>query len=399
MEKFSLSLRKVPLVVLCFSLLTSVSFAKEQDPIKIGFFAPITGAVALAGNMAKDGAIFAVEEINAKGGINGRKVKLVMYDDRLNKMEAVSVAYRLTERDKVVAVLNGSYSGPSMAAAPIYNEKRIPVVTAYASAFEIVKDKPFIFRWGTLADVQGAIGADYAMRVLKPKKIVVLKQDDEYGRGIARGLVETLKTLGGNIIYEKFYPTNEKEFRPILTTLKPLDPDLVFATGYGITLTSVARQGTEAGIFPKAQFIGFCNMQEIVWFNTVEEAGEGKIGILEFITGIDRPKMNDFLKRWEDRYGTDIVAHEGGLTYDAAKMLFDAIRRGGTDPEAIRKALLETKNFEDTHGNLVSYTPMREMFRPMAIGKYDSKKRIFHLNEWADNPKIIDPAPWEKFYK
>jgi branched-chain amino acid transport system substrate-binding protein len=383
---------------LCSFVLTAACYGKEQEPIKIGFFAPISGPVALAGNMARDGATFAVDEINAKGGINGRKVKLVIYDDRLNKMEAVSVAYRLTERDKVVAVINGSYSGPSMAAAPIYNEKKIPVVTSYASAFEIVKDKPFVFRWGTLADVQGAIGADYAMKDLKPKKIVVLKQDDEYGRGIARGLVETLKKLGGNIVFEKFYSTNEKEFTPVLTAIKPLEPDIVFATGYGITLTSIAREGTEAGIFPKAQFIGFCNMQEMVWFNTVGDAGEGKIGILEFISGIDTPRMKDFLKRWEERHGSRIVAHEAGLTYDAAKFMFDAIRRAGTEPEAIRKALLATKNFEDTHGNMVSCTPMREMFRPMAIGKYDSKEQVYHLIKWANDPKLIDPTPWAKFY-
>ena len=391
--------RNMCLVVLCFFVFMGVSHAGSQEPIKIGFFAPITGPVSLAGNMAKDGAIFAVEEINRKGGINGRKVKLVIYDDRLRKMEAVSIAYRLTERDKVVAVIGGSYSGPSMAAAPIFNEKKIPMLVAYASAFEIVKDKPYVFRWGTLADIQGSLGAEFSMRVLKPKRIAVLKQDNEFGRGISRGLLEKFKELGGNVVYEKFHDFREKEFRPFLTAIKAADVDLVWGTGYGTPLTQIARQGTEMGIFPKANFVGPCNMQEMVWFNTVGEAGEGKIGILEFITGIDVPKMQDFLKRWQERYGTNIVGHEGGLTYDAALMLFDAIRRGGTNPDAIRKALLETKNYEDTHGNLISYTPMREVFRPMAVGRYNSKERIYNLIEWADNPKLIDPAPWAKFYK
>ncbi len=394
--------KKLMVVWLGVFLIIGITFqdsVAKNDPIRIGFFGPLTGRLSGLGVDARLGAEFATRQINEAGGINGRKVKLYIYDDRADRKEAVSVARKMIELDKVVAIIGGSLSLTSIAAAPVVNSKKIPMVVAYSNAVGVVKGKEYIFRWASVADVQGWVMAHHAVQNRGYKTFALFIQDEEYGRGIGNGMVKGLEHLAGKIVYKKFFSPGEKEFRSYLTAAKDLKPDAVFISGFGPSLAAVAIQGYDLGLFPKAQLYGGCDMTEMDWFNSVGKKGNGAIGTLEFIRGIDNPITNKFVKSWAAEFGTQIVSHEAGLTYDAARLLFDAIKRGGATSEGIRKALSETKKFKNLSGSTVRYTDIREPILPIAIGEYDDGEKIFNLLEFADALSLIDPRPWYQYYK
>src|SRR5512139_3442826 len=172
---------------LVFSILFLFLSAYGQD-IPIGFFAPITGPAAADAASAKHGVELGLKEVNDGGGINGKKVNLIIYDDRLNPQEAVAIANKLIEKDKVVGVASGAYSGPTRVAAPIFQKAGMPMVAGYAVHPDVTWDpkekKPndFIFRQGFLTEVEGAAADEFAVKNLKAKKMSIIAMDNDFGR-------------------------------------------------------------------------------------------------------------------------------------------------------------------------------------------------------------------------
>jgi branched-chain amino acid transport system substrate-binding protein len=373
--------------------------ASAQGPIKLGFFGPLTGRLSALGVEARRGAEFAIREFNEVGGLGGRKVELVLYDDRGDRKEAVSVVRKLIESDNVVAIDNGSLSLTSIAAAPVVNEAKIPMVIAYANAVGAVKGHDYAFRWCSVADVQGWVMAHHAIKKKTFKTFAMFVQEEEYGRGIANGAERGIEKLGGKIAYKKLFSPGEKEFRAFLTEVKALNVDALFASAFSSSLTALCRQGWDLGVFPKAQFYGSCTMTEIDWFEGIGAAGEGAIGVLEFIQTAPDPATAAFVQRWQKTYNTNIVSHQAGLTYDATRLLLDAMKRGGLTPAGIHKALRETKDFKNLSGVNVSFTELREPLLPLAIGQWDGQLKNFKLLEFVTDPALIDPRPWYQYYK
>jgi branched-chain amino acid transport system substrate-binding protein len=381
----------------CAALLAAGS-AGAADNIKIGFFGPLSGNFAALGIDAKKGADLAVQEINAAGGIKGKKIELVSYDDRGNRAEAVSVARKMIEQDKVVAIVGGSLSLTSIAAAPVISAAKVPMVVAYSNAVGVVKGNEYVYRWASVADVQGWVIVHDAVK-RGYKTFALFMQDEEYGRGIINGAEKALEKLGGKVVYKKAFAPSEREFRSFLTEVKNLNVDAVIASGFGPGLTAIGRQGGELGVFPKAQLYVGCDLNEIDWYTGIGQYGDGTIGALEFLVPTDHPFTIAFHKRWKEVYKTPIVTHEAGLAYDAARLLFDAIKRGGENPEGIRKALSETKSFMNVSGVNVSYTELREPMLPIALGRWDSKVKDIVLVRIVSEPALIDPRPWYQYYK
>jgi branched-chain amino acid transport system substrate-binding protein len=386
-------------ILVASGVFLSAPFAIAQDTIKIGFFGPTTERFAALGLDAKKGADLAIKLANEAGGINGRKIELVAYDDRGNRTEAVAVARKLIEQDKVLAIVSGSLSLTSIAAAPIISESKVPMVAAYSNAVGVVKGNENIFRWASVADVQGWIMGHHAIQERHYKKFALLMQDEEYGRGIINGAEKALEKLGGQVVYKKAFPPSEHEFRAIMTEIKALDVDAVLMSGFGPVLTAAGRQGYELGVFPKAQFYVGCDLNEIDWFRGIGEYGDGTLGTLEFITPTDKKITKDFMAAYTKEYNETIITHEAGLTYDAVRLIIDAIKRGGPDRAKISKALAETKSFTNLSGVNVSFTELREPMLPIALGQWDKASKTIKLVKFVDDPALIDPRPWYQYYK
>lgn len=359
--------------------------AAAQDAIKIGFFAPLTGFAAADGASAKHSAEIAVEEINAAGGIKGRKVELVVYDDRHDSKEAVALATKLVEKDGVVGVVSGSYSMPSRVTAPIFAKAGLPLTVAYAVHPDVTKAGPCVFRNGFLGQVEGAAGAESAVKLLKAKRIAVLTIKNDFGLVAGAAFIERARKLGAEIVSEQQYPLGEKEFGPYLTKLKDQPIDLIYHTSYYNEGSLIARKARELGI--KALLEGTEGIDSPKYLELAGAAAEGTTFTTNLNRDDPRAEVQGFLRKYAAKAGTgaDMV---GASAYDAVKILARGIEVGGTDPKAICGALQNLRDYPAITGKISKFTK-GEVTKPVQIQIVrDGKIRSFGV---IDTPEVITP--------
>jgi branched-chain amino acid transport system substrate-binding protein len=375
--------------IFIFSMVTSVG---AQDTIKIGFFAPITGPAAADGMSAKHAVDLAVKDINDAGGIKGKKVELIAYDDRLKAEEAIAIANKLIEKDKVVGVASGSYSGPTRVAAPIFQKAGMPMVAGYAVHPDVTWDSKtkkvndYMFRNGFLGEIEGAAAAEFAVKDLKAKKISIIFMDNDFGRAISAGFAARAEKLGASILTKQMYKfPGEKDFRPFLTLIKDGNPEVIFAAGYYNEAASIVRQAAELGI--KAQILGEEGFDSPKFIELAGAAAEGVIIATNLDRDDPRPLVQNFLKNFKGAYNED-ADMVGASSYDAFMILVDAIKKAGTDPKAIQKALLETKDYNGLTGKISRFV-QGEVVKPVQIQVVKGGK--FQRRGVIDNPEVITP--------
>jgi branched-chain amino acid transport system substrate-binding protein len=352
-----------------------------QETIKIGFFAPITGPAAADGASATHAVELAVKEVNAAGGIKGKKVELIKYDDRLNPQEAVAIANKLIERDQVVGVASGSYSGPTRVTAPIFAKAGIPMVAGYAVHPDVTKSGESNFRQGFLGEVEGKAAGEYAVKSLKSKSPAVIYMDNDFGREISAGFSKQAEKLGAKVVASQVYKfPGEKDFRPYLTRIKDAKPDLIFAAGYYNEAALIVRQAKELGI--TVQILGEEGFDSPKF---IELAGKDSEGVI-IATNLDRddprPVVQNFLKNYRQTHNTD-ADMVGASSYDAFMILVKAIEKAGTDRKAIVNALKETKDYDGLTGKLSRFVK-GESVKPVQF-------QIVKDGKWRRHGVISDP--------
>ena len=359
--------------------------AAAQETIKIGFFAPLTGPAASDGASTKHSAEIAVEELNAAGGVKGRKVELVVYDDRLTPSEAVAVANKLVEKDQVVGVVSGSYSGPSRVAAPIFAKAGLPYVAAYAVHPDVTKAGPCVFRNGYLGQVEGWAAAESAVKLQKAKKIAVLTIDNDFGRVTSTAFIERARKLGAEIHSEQVFKFGEKEFGPYLTKLQGQSIDLIFHTSYYNEGAQIVRKAKELGITARQEATE--GIDSGIFLQLAGPAAEG----VTFTTNLNRddprPEVQSYLKKYQAKTGSpaDMV---GASAYDAVKILARGIEQAGTEAKAICAALTNLRDYPAVTGKISRFVK-GEVTKPVQIQIIkDGKVRHFAT---IDNPEVITP--------
>lgn len=377
--------------IFIFSILFLNLSAYGQD-MPIGFFAPITGPAAADGASAKNAVELGLKEVNDAGGIKGKKINLIIYDDRLNPQEAVAIANKLIERDKVVGVVSGSYSGPTRVTAPIFQKAGIPMVAGYAVHPDVTWDpkekKPndFCFRNGFLGEIEGAAAAEFAVKNLKAKKISLIFMDNDFGRAISSGFAERAEKLGATVLTKQMYKfPGEKDFRPYLTRIKEGNPDVIFAAGYYNEAASIARQAKELGV--TSQILGEEGFDSPKFLEIAGPAAEGVIIATNLDRDDPRPLVQNFLKNYRKAYNED-ADMVGASSYDAFMILVNAIRKAGTDPKRIQKTLLETRDYNGLTGKISRFV-QGEVVKPVQIQVVKGGK--FHRLGVVDNPEVITP--------
>jgi branched-chain amino acid transport system substrate-binding protein len=173
----------------------------------------------------------------------------------------------------------------------------------------------------------------------------------------------------------------------------------VIMSGFSPSLTSAARTGYELEVFPKAQFYIGCSATEIDWYNGIGSYGQGTIAALEFLAPTNHPFTEQFVADYIKATGEKVVSHQAGLAYDATRLVFDAIKRGGTTANGIWQALGETKSFVNLSGIEVKYTELREPMLPIALSSWDAPSQQYNLVKFEQEAALIDPRPWYKYYK
>ncbi|MFQ6058797.1 MAG: ABC transporter substrate-binding protein [Anaerolineae bacterium] len=362
---------------------------KGPEVYKIGIFSPTTGFAAADGTSALHAAQLAVKFINEAGGVRGKKLELVHYDDAAKPDQAVSVAHKLIEQDKVIAGISGSYSGATRAAAGVFQEAGIPMISAYAVHPDITKTGDKIFRVGVLGTVEGRVGGALVVEKLGAKRIAILTIDNDFGRALTEGFKSYLEGKDVEIVFEDKYPLGETEFKAVLQRIKEANPDALFASAYYKEAASLVRQAKEVGL--KAQIVGQEGYDSPKFLELAGDAAEGVIIVTDLNRDDEREIAQKFLTEYEKEYGlpADMV---GASAFDAVQILAWAIEKGGPTTEGIIKALKELKDFDKAlTGPILRYTEGREAVRP--VGSQIVKGGAFHFFAKFEDPALVTP-PW-----
>lgn len=366
-------------------LASSLAACEPDNPneIKVGAYFSLSGADSTFGSDAREGIELAVEETNAAGGVRGKRIRVIFEDDKSTTYESVQKVRQLIDRNKVVAILGEVASSRTLAAGLIANTSHVPMVTPSSTAVEVTKKREWVFRACFTDDQQGKAAARFIKNDLKGDKIAIFfAAQDSYSSGLARSFRDEIKKLGAHVVFDKGYQKGETSYRTYLSELKAAEPDYIFVPNYYNEMVLIARQAKELGI-PGTKFVGGDGWDST---NLVEGAGaelEGAHFTNAYAPGVPWENSKRFVSAFEAKHHRE----PGAITaqgYDAALMLFDAIKRSkdGT-PATIRDALAETKDFEGATG-ATTMDKEHNANKPVVVVKITDKKFRFATQIMAE---------------
>jgi branched-chain amino acid transport system substrate-binding protein len=351
-------------------LLTFVVLAlalRAQDTIKIGEYASLTGKEASFGQQSHKGLTLAIEELNAAGGVLGKKLELITEDNQTKPGESATAVKKLISRDKVVALIGEVASGRSLEAAPIAQAAKIPMIAPAATNPKVTQTGNYIFRVCFIDPFQGTVMAKFAQTDLKAKKVAVLSSvSNAYSVGLAKFFKETFTANGGIIVSEKNFSEGDKDFRAQLTAVKAAGADAVFVPSYYTEAALIARQARDLGL--NVPFFGGDGWVADQLLEIGGEALNGCYYSTHFSPENQDPVVQAFVKKFKARWGANENPDAfAALGYDAAYVLVDAIKRAGsTEGPKLRNALAATKNFSGVTG-VTNIDANRDASKPAAI--------------------------------
>lgn len=324
--------------------------AADQNVVKVGVFLPLTGDNAAGGELELRGIKLA-NQLHPE--VLGKKVELVVADNKSDKAEAASVAARLIEKDKV-SVLVGSYgSSLSMAAGNIVKENKVPAVGTSCTNPQVTANNDYYFRACFIDPFQGKVMAEYAHQNGFKKVAIVQEVSNDYSVGLAKFFREEFVKLTGDensIVDVANYQTGDKDFTAILTNIKALNPDAVFAPGNFTESALLVKQARQLGI--DAQFMGGDTWETQEFIDVGGKDVEG----VALSTAFDREKAStEEAKKFLDAYTKEYNGEPSALTamaYDAYLIAISGIEKAGTatDTVKIRDAIAATKDLECVTG-------------------------------------------------
>jgi branched-chain amino acid transport system substrate-binding protein len=295
--------------------------------------------------------LMATAETNAEGGIDGRKVRILLEDDQSKPEEAATVVTKLLTRSKVVALIGEASSSRSLAAAPIAQSSGIPMVSPSSTNTQVTAVGDYIFRVCFIDPFQGAVMARFAASTLKVQKVAILYDlRNDYSVGLRQVFTATFKERGGTIVAEQSYSEGDSDFRAQLTQLKSAQPEAIYVPGYYTEVGIIARQARELGI--TVPLLGGDGWDSPKLVEIGGKAIEGSYLSNHYSVDDPSPRIRQFVQAYRARY--DAVPDSlSALGYDAARLVFDAIRRAGsTDGAKIRDALAATREFQGVTGRI-----------------------------------------------
>ncbi len=217
--------------------------------IKVGEYASLTGKEATFGQMSHHGTELAIQEVNAAGGVLGKKIELVYEDDQSKAGEPATVVKKLISRDGAIAVLGEVASSRSMEAAPICQQNKIPMISPSSTNVKLTEMGDYIFRVCFTDEFQGKLLSNFAKRTLKAGKVAIMTDvKSDYSVGLSRDFKTPFTAAGGTIVAEQTYNGGDKDFKGQLTAIKAANPDAIIVTGYYTDVGLIVKQAKQLGI-------------------------------------------------------------------------------------------------------------------------------------------------------
>jgi branched-chain amino acid transport system substrate-binding protein len=316
----------------------------------VGEFASLTGKEAAFGNSSHKGTLLAIEDLNAAGGVLGKKLHLVTEDTRSTPGESATVVRKLISRNKVIAVLGEVASGRSLEGASVCQPNKIPMISPSSTKPEVTEKGDYIFRVCFIDPFQGKVLTTFADKTLKVKNIAMLVDAAApYSVGLASNFKETFTGTGGKITIEQKFSSGDKDFKAQLTAIKAANPEAIFAPCYYTEAGLIVRQARELGI--TVPIFGGDGWEAPELLEIGGKAMEGTYYSTHYSAEDQTPAVQEFLKKFRARWNGEIPDAMAALGYDSAMVLADAIKRaGGTEEPKLRDAIAATKDFVGVTG-------------------------------------------------
>jgi len=324
--------------------------------IKIGVNYEQSGPVATYGQESVDGVKMAIDEINAAGGVNGKKIELVIYDTKSEPAEALTLATKLMTQDKVLAIIGPATSGSFGATIPAANQYKIPVISGSATNDSVTVDdsgnvQPFAFRTCFSDSLQGTAAANYALKTLNAKAAVIIKDNSsDYAKGLAENFSEVFAAGGGNIVNQEAYVSGDTDFNAILTRVRGMQFDVIYLPGYYNEAGLIIKAARELGI--NAPIVGPDGFDSPDLLQLAGAAALNNVMFTNHYSSLDpSDKVQTFIAAFNAKHGKEPSAFHA-LGYDTANFVVDAMKRAGNDltGESIQQALAATKDFPAVSG-------------------------------------------------
>jgi branched-chain amino acid transport system substrate-binding protein len=358
---------------------TNGTTAPTGDGIKVGVYGDTSGATSSFGQSTKNGIQLAFEEINAAGGINGKKLEMVFEDDQGTPEKAKTVISKLISQDKVVAVLGEVASSNSLAAAPVAQEAKIPMITPSSTNPKVTEVGDYISRVCFIDPFQGSVMAKFAANTLKAKTAAILGDNSsDYSKGLTKFFEEEFVKLGGKVITKQTYAQKDQDFKGQLTQMRDQKPDVIYIPGYYGEVGIIARQARELGMTmpllggdgwdsPELWKLGGASLKNAYISN-------------HYSADNPAPEIQNFVKSYKLKFGVDPDSL-AALAYDSAKVLANAIKvAGGTESAKLKDAINATKEYPGVTGK-ITLDGSRNAIKPAVVLELDAAAAKFTFKE------------------
>lgn len=342
-----------------------------KSEVLIGHLGALSGSEATFGVNTKNGIQMAVEEWNTRGGIHGKTIKIKSLDNQGKPEEAAATATRLINQDHVLALIGDNTSSRSLAAAPIAQQNKIPLISPTATTPKLTQIGNYIFRICFIDPFQGQVMAKFATDNLKLKRVAVLRDvKSDFSVGIADIFKKKFAEFGGVIVNDSSYQSGDIDFKAQLTQMKAQKPDAIFIPGYYTEVGLIARQARQLGL--DIPLLGTDSWDSAKLSEIGGKAIDGSYFSNHYTVESTDSAVKTFVEKFKSKYGSspDGVAAMG---YDAANILFTAMERT-TDlkPEQIRDELAKTKDYPAVTGK-ITIDAERNAVKSAVVVKVDGK--------------------------
>lgn len=320
--------------------------------VKIGFIGPLTGDYANYGTLCRQAVEMAIDEINAKGGVNGASIKLFAEDSEGDSQKALAAMEKLSSSDKVCAIIGPVLTGETFSVAERAQAEGIMIITPSASHKDITNVGDYIFRTTPSDGLQGEVAGKYWSQVLGYTKLAVLYAKNDYSQGLYESMSEAFTQDGGQIVAAETFMVGDKDFKTQLTKLKNTDAQAIYLPDYTAEMAQILEQAAQLGI-DKPFLSGDGFLSEEIY----SLAGQYTDGVV--YTASARVEESNKNKEFKDAYtarwgiGPDSFATNA---YDATYILVSVIEKVGTDRKAIKTGMEQVKDFEGVNG-IINFAP------------------------------------------
>jgi branched-chain amino acid transport system substrate-binding protein len=351
-----------------------------SDTIKIGANLEMTGGSASFGASATNAAKLAINEYNTKGGFKGKKVELVIADNKSEAAESASAMQKLVQ-DKVVAVIAPIASSSVIAGAQINQDSKVLAISPTASNPKVTVDekgkvRPYLFRASFIDPFQGSVMAAFATKSLKAKTAAIyIDNSSDYAKGLAKYFEEEFVKAGGQIVIKEAYLQKDTDFKATLTKIKATNPEVIFVPGYYQEVGLIIKQSRDLGM--KMPVLGGDGWDSVQLTNIAGAENLENTFFCNHYSAEDKsPKVTSFVEAYQKAYG-QVPDSFAALAYDATWMIIKAMERAdSTDPVKIRDEMEKTKDHDGVSGK-TTLNATHDAVKGAVIIAYQGGKQVF----------------------